>query len=58
MTDSFTADGTLARTEHRTRRVLVTGAAGRIGSYCKRRFRSVTKSRFTVLQIGRAGQGG
>jgi len=25
---------------------------------CKRQFRSVTKSRFTVLQIGRAGQGG
>jgi len=29
-----------------------------LGSLCKRQFRSVTKSRFTVLQIGRAGQGG
>jgi len=33
MTDSFTADATLARPENRARRVLVTGAAGRIGSY-------------------------
>ncbi len=33
MTGSFTAAGTSARADSRTRRVLVTGAAGRIGSY-------------------------
>ncbi len=32
-------------------------AASASRAACKRQFRSVTKSRFTVLQIGRAGQG-
>ena len=33
MAESFTVEGTLTHTEDRARRVLVTGAAGRIGSY-------------------------
>ncbi len=48
----------LVRGQGTRSRQAVRDLVGRGDIGCKRQFRSVTKSRFTVLQIGRAGQGG